>query len=95
MSKESAHLTIDFKDHYVIFPSPQAFDLKTDFLFNNKKEKGKIVKSDFEYSSGKNEKFLTINEIQNLNKKLNDPFSRQFIDKSDVKSVAHSLKSNF
>ena len=23
------------------------------------------------------------------------PFSRQFIDKSDVKSVAHSLKSNF
>ena len=71
--KESAHLTIDFKDHYVIFPSPQAFDLKTDFLFNNKKEKGKIVKSDFEYSSGKNEKFLTINEIQNLNKKLNDP----------------------
>ena len=70
--KESAHLTIDFKDHYVIFPSPQAFDLKTDFLFNNKKEKGKIVKNNFEYSSGDNERFLTIDEIKNLNKKLND-----------------------
>ena len=30
-----------------------------------------------------------------LTKNLMIPFSRQFIDKSDVKSVAHSLKSNF
>ena len=70
--KESAHLTIDFNDHYVIFPSPQAFDLKTDFLFNNRKEKGKTVKNNFEYSSGQNEKFLNVKEIKDLNKKIND-----------------------
>ncbi len=70
--KESAHLTIDFNDHYAIFPSPQAFDLKTDFLFNNRKEKGKTVKSNFEYSSGQNDKFLDVKKIKDLNKKIND-----------------------
>ena len=65
--QESAHLTLEFKDHYVIFPSPQSFDLKTVFLFDNLKQKGKIVGQNFEYSSGNNSNFLDVKEIKKIN----------------------------
>ena len=64
------HLTLEFKDHYVIFPSPKNFDNKKSFVLNNLGEKGKRVKPDFEYSSGLNERFLTVKEIKDLNKKF-------------------------
>ena len=67
---ESQHLTLEFKDHYVIFPSPKNFDNKKSFVLNNLGEKGKRVKPDFEYSSGLNERFLTVKEIKDLNKKF-------------------------
>ena len=67
---ESQHLTLEFNDHYVIFPSPKNFDKKRSFILNNLGEKGKRVHSNFEYSSGNNNKFLTIKEIRNLNKKF-------------------------
>ena len=64
---EMADQTIDFKDHYVIFPSPQNFDKRNNFFINKLKEKGKKVSENFEYSSNKNKNFLSINEIKNLN----------------------------
>ena len=71
--KESSHLTADFKSHYVILPTPQTFEPKTDFLLDKLKQKGKLVAKDFEYSSGNNKEFLSINKIKSLNKKiLND-----------------------
>jgi len=69
---ESHYLTLEFKDHYVIFPSPEYFEKKVSFIKNLKGEKGKKVDSDFEYSSNTNKKFLSIKEIALLNKNLSD-----------------------
>ena len=66
---ETHHLTLKFKDYYVIFPSPANFEKKKSFLFNALGEKGVKVKSDFEYSSDKNGKFLSIKEIKKFNQK--------------------------
>ena len=65
---ESHYLTLKFKDHYVICPSPQNFDKKNNFIKNSIGEKGKKVDSKFEYSSDKN-KFLNIKQILEFNKK--------------------------
>ena len=66
---ESYHLTLEFNDHYVIFPSPKHFDKKRSFILNKLGEKGKKVKPVFEYNSGTNNRFLTIKEIKDLNNK--------------------------
>ena len=67
---EYHHLTLEFKNHYKIIPSPNADDKKKDFLTDNSGEKGKKVTSDFEYSSGSNKHFLTIQQIDKINKTL-------------------------
>ncbi len=67
---ESHYLTLDFKDHFVIFPSPEYFDKKVSFTKNLKGEKGYKVDTNFEYSSNTNEKFLSVKEIAVLNKKI-------------------------
>ncbi len=67
---EYRHLTLEFKNHYKIIPSPNADDKKKDFLMDNSGEKGKKVASDFEYSSGSNKHFLTIQQIDKINKTL-------------------------
>jgi|TARA_B110001450_G_C17662516_1_gene497910 UDP-N-acetylglucosamine 4,6-dehydratase/5-epimerase len=66
--QESAHLTLNFKDHYVIYPSNP--DKKTVYINNLIGEKGKKVKKDFEYSSDKNKDFLSVAEIKKLNDSL-------------------------
>ena len=51
-----------------------SLEKKQSFLFNALGEKGIKVKSDFEYSSDKNDKFLSIKEIRKINKKYySDP----------------------
>jgi len=50
-------------------PSPHNFEKKRNFMIDKVGEKGKNVKSNFEYSSGKNKKFLNIKEIRELNTK--------------------------
>ena len=64
---QSGHLTLEYNSFFIIFP-----DLDTLNSYKRlNKSKGKNVKLNFEYSSDKN-KFLNIQEIKNLNKKLND-----------------------
>ena len=64
---QSSHLTLEYNSFFIIFP-----DLDTLNSYKRlNKSKGKNVKLNFEYSSDKN-KFLGIQEIKNLNKKLND-----------------------
>jgi UDP-N-acetylglucosamine 4,6-dehydratase len=67
--KDSAHLTIEFKDHYVIRPSIRFIE-EVDFQKDNQLEIGQIVDSEFEYSSATNEHFLSIEEIRKLNTTL-------------------------
>ena len=66
--QESAHLTLNFKDHYVIYPSDP--EKKVIYQTNQAGEKGKKVEKDFEYSSDKNSIFLSIPEIKKLNDTL-------------------------
>ena len=66
--QESAHLTLNFKDHYVIYPSDP--EKKVIYQTNHAGEKGKKVEKDFEYSSDQNSVFLSIPEIKKLNDTL-------------------------
>ena len=64
---DDSHLTLEFEDHYVIKPTIQYSDI-ADFSVNNLGEEGKLVTQGFEYHSGKNSHFLTVDEILEFNK---------------------------
>lgn len=63
---DDSHLTIEFKDHYVISPSIIFFAEKINYRKNKLGENGKPVKRGFEYHSGKNPHFLTIKQLREL-----------------------------
>ncbi len=63
---DDAHLTLEFDDHYVITPTIQ-FSLVVDFTTNRLGERGKRVEAGFEFHSGKNSRYLGIEEIIALN----------------------------
>ncbi len=63
---DSAHLTYEFRDHFVISPGIQFHASKNQFHKNNLKETGKLVKTKFEYQSGSNKEFYNIREIKKL-----------------------------
>lgn len=60
---DDSHLTIEFDDHYVITPSITFFDSNNDFSTNRINEKGYFVESGFEFNSGKNDHFLSVEEM--------------------------------
>jgi len=61
---DDSHLTIEFSDHYVIRPAITFFEDNLDYSTNMLGEKGTPVPESFEYSSGKNPHFLTIDELR-------------------------------
>jgi UDP-N-acetylglucosamine 4,6-dehydratase len=63
---DDAHLTLEFSDHYVIKPSIQ-FSGPVDFAVNALGEAGRPVEFGFEFHSGRNRHFLSIEEIVALN----------------------------
>ena len=66
-SAATAHLTLEFKDHFVIIPSHVGNIKKSSYIKNKLGQKGKFVSSNFTYSS-ENNNFLSIKEIkQRLN----------------------------
>lgn len=69
-STDDSHLTLKFADHYVIKPTIQ-FSGSVDFSVNKLGETGELVEQGFEYHSGKNPHFLTIEEIVALNRSIN------------------------
>ena len=62
--QDEAHLTLEFKDHYVIKPSI-GLEIKNNYQINAIREKGKKVSESFEYSSNLN-KFLSIKDIKKI-----------------------------
>jgi UDP-N-acetylglucosamine 4,6-dehydratase/5-epimerase len=62
---DDSHLTLEFHDHFVIKPSI-SFALEVDYAKNNKGETGVPVPDGFEYNSGTNPVFLSIDEIRAL-----------------------------
>jgi UDP-N-acetylglucosamine 4,6-dehydratase/5-epimerase len=63
---DDSHLTLQFDDHYVIKPTIQ-FSGEIDFSVNRVAETGRAVEAGFEYHSGKNPRFLGIEEIVAMN----------------------------
>jgi len=57
--------TIEFKDYFVILPSIKHWDFEK-FKLESNSIPGKFCEDGFSYNSGKNDKFLTIEELENL-----------------------------
>ena len=63
---DDSHHTIEFDDHFVIAPSVIFFTSNNDFTTNKIGETGSYVEPGFEYQSGTNPHFLTVEEIKKL-----------------------------
>jgi UDP-N-acetylglucosamine 4,6-dehydratase len=60
---DDAHLTLEFENHYVIRPS-LVFTSTSDYSTDGEGVSGSPVPTGFEYSSGTNSRFLTIEQIR-------------------------------
>ena len=65
---DDSHLTLRFHDHFVIKPTIKFFRKDVDYLTNQVGEKGAPVEDGFEYNSGRNDHFLTVDEIREFNR---------------------------
>ena len=63
--QDDSHLTLEFDDHFVIQPTI-TFQSHPEYSQNALGEKGRAVASQFEYNSGTNPQFLTVDEIRAL-----------------------------
>ena len=61
-SDDSFH-TYEYEDHYVIAPSIKFYQQDMDFTQNKLAEKGQLVEAGYEYQSGSNPHFLSVEEI--------------------------------
>lgn len=66
---DDSHLTFEYEDHFVLSPSIRFYDRELDYQSNCLGETGKPVSRGFEYNSGSNEHFLTVDEITAFNEK--------------------------
>jgi UDP-N-acetylglucosamine 4,6-dehydratase len=62
---DDSHLTLEFNDHYVIRPSIMFFEA-VDYGINTIGEKGIPVEQGFEYNSGTNPHFLTLEQLREM-----------------------------
>lgn len=62
---DDSHLTLEFHDHFVIQPTI-SFMSPVDYTVNKLGEKGVPVKQGFEYNSGTNPHFLTVEELKEM-----------------------------
>ena len=67
---DDSHLTLEFKDHYVIRPTIKFTLNEVNYVTNKLSEKGKEVKQGFEYNSGTNPRFLSVSELAQINKEV-------------------------
>ncbi|WP_299439208.1 UDP-N-acetylglucosamine 4,6-dehydratase (inverting) [uncultured Rhodospira sp.] len=68
--RDYAHITLEFQDHYVIQPTIRFTDHNVDYANNAMGEAAAPVDPDFEYNSGDNPHFLSVDELKELNEKL-------------------------
>jgi UDP-N-acetylglucosamine 4,6-dehydratase/5-epimerase len=66
--EEMAHHSLEFDDHYVITPAIIFFDKNVNYRKNKLGETGKSVDDKFEYHSGTNPHFLSVEELKQLDK---------------------------
>ena len=68
--EETSHHSVEFEDHFVIKPPIIFFDKNIDYLVNRLGEKGQNVSPGFEYHSGTNPHFLTVEQLRSLNESV-------------------------
>ena len=66
---DDSHLTFEFEDHYVISPTIRFFGQDIDYCTNALNEAAESVPQGFEYNSGNNPHFLTVEELREFNSK--------------------------
>ncbi len=66
---DDSHLTIEFNDHFVLRPTINFHSGNYDYTKNNQNEMGTPVKQGFEYHSGNNTHFLSVDEILEFDKR--------------------------
>jgi UDP-N-acetylglucosamine 4,6-dehydratase len=66
--EEMAHHSLEFDDHFVITPSIKFFDKTIDYSKNKLGEIGNKVSEKFEYHSGTNQEFLSVNDLKEMDK---------------------------
>ena len=63
---DDSHLTLEFEDHYVIKPAI-SFTYPIDYSTDVTGNKGSLVAPGFEYNSGTNPDFLTVEQLREMN----------------------------
>lgn len=63
--EDDSHLTVEFADHFVIRPAIR-FVVETDYMVNGLNEQGQPVPQGFEYNSGTNPHFLSVEELRSF-----------------------------
>ncbi|MBT1450812.1 UDP-N-acetylglucosamine 4,6-dehydratase (inverting) [Glaciecola sp. XM2] len=66
--EEMAHHSVEFEDHFVITPAIKFSGMSVNYSQNKLLEKGEWVTDQFEYHSGTNPHFLTVEELIELDK---------------------------
>jgi len=66
---DDSHLTLEFENHYVIKPAI-SFARPVDYTIDVTGKKGILVKQGFEYNSGTNLDFLTVEQLREMNEQL-------------------------
>ncbi|UUO23133.1 UDP-N-acetylglucosamine 4,6-dehydratase (inverting) [Colwellia sp. M166] len=69
VTEEDSRQTLEFHDHFVITPAIKFFE-SVNYKQNKLHETGQAVAEEFEYHSGNNPEFLTVEEIKKLNKQI-------------------------
>ncbi|MDH3626306.1 MAG: UDP-N-acetylglucosamine 4,6-dehydratase (inverting) [Acidobacteriota bacterium] len=63
-----SHHTLEFADHFVIYPNTENSEREVDYTRNLLGEIGKPVDPGFEFCSNSNERFLTVEQLREINR---------------------------
>lgn len=66
---DDSHLTLEFDDHYVLQPTIRFHHRDVDYRRNRRGEVSQLVAAGFEYNSGNNPRFLSVEEIREFNQR--------------------------
>lgn len=65
---DDAHLTLRLSGYFIITPTIRFYDRDVDYRVSGLNEVGEPVEDGFEYNSGTNEQFLSVDEIRQFNR---------------------------
>lgn len=88
--EDSAHQTLEFKNHFVIQPTTAYFGSDIDYTTDCKGDRGTPVEDQFEYKSSTNPDFLTVEELREMCGTTAAPMPVGFANKTSDARAAKS-----